>query len=56
MPLLNEYYYSVDNFNNIDKIDLDFLLTYKLEDSCDIKHYEGEGYTEGYNEKDYSVL
>ena len=56
MPLLNEYYYSVDNFNNINKIDLDFLLTYKLEDSCDIEHYEGEGYTEGYNEKDYSIL
>lgn len=56
MPLLNEYYYSVDNFNNINKIDLDFLLTYKLEDSCDIEHYEGKGYTEGYNEKDYSVL
>ena len=56
MPLLNEYYYSVDNFNNITKIDLDFLLTYKLEDSCDITHYQGEGYTEGYDEKDYNTL
>jgi hypothetical protein len=37
--LLNEYYYSVKNFDLLGEPKLDLILTYKLTDKSDISQY-----------------
>ena len=48
IPFLNEYYYTKDDFTELGPIALDFVLTYKLEDSSIKQVYEGNGYKNGY--------
>lgn len=48
IPFLNEYYYTKDDFTELGPIALDFVLTYKLEDSSIKQVYDSNGYKNGY--------
>ncbi len=42
MPIYNDFYYSIDNYNNISNPQLNLALTYKLKDSSTITPYNHE--------------
>ena len=58
LPILNDHYYTVNNFNNIHNPQLDFVLTYKLSDKSNIHTYETDVIKDGYipTELDYLNL
>lgn len=56
LPILNDYYKSVDNFNNIENPQLNFGITYKLINSGNKQVYNGESIDEGYNEDDKEII
>ena len=49
MPLLNDYYNSISNYNEISDLQLDLLLTYKLTDNGTLKEYNDTNYIQGYS-------
>lgn len=55
-PIFNDYYKSVDNFNNIENPQLNFGITYKLINSGNKQVYNGENIEEGYNEEDKQII
>ena len=52
LPLYNDFYYTVNNFNNLSNPQLDFMLTYKLTDSSEVVEFTGDGVDSGYLEAD----
>lgn len=52
IPIYNDYYYTVNNFNGLEYPQLDFLLTYKIEDSGNQYPYTSQTITNGYSAKD----
>jgi hypothetical protein len=48
IPILNEFYYSGNDFSGIENPQLDFILTYKLQDSSTYSPYIGGGISDGY--------
>ena len=57
LPIFNEYYYNLDNFNNIFNPQLDLVLTYKLEDYSTKIPYTGDsGIRNGYCIKDSDTV
>lgn len=52
LPIYNEYYYTVKNFDTITNPKLQFLLTYKLQDSSNRLEYTGNGIINGYTTED----
>ena len=49
LPIYNEYYYNLDNFNNLLNPQLDLVLTYKMEDYSTKAPYTGDsGIYNGY--------
>ena len=62
-PILNDLYYKVDDFSTQGNIKLDFVLTYRLEDSSDRQDYITKGFENGYSlqedefgDSDYSLI
>ena len=51
-PILNEYYYIVDNYNSIQNPKLDLYLTYKLLDQSNRLIYAEDPILQGYKEED----
>ena len=56
LPLYNKYYYTIPNFNNLSNPTLDFVLTYKLEDSGTKLPYTATGFTDGYCNTDKTLV
>lgn len=60
IPIYNNYYYTVDNFNNLKNPKLELLLTYKLLDNSSIIPYtsdsNNESVTNGYLDSDYAIV
>ena len=52
IPIYNDYFYTVNNFNNLKDPKLDLQLTYKINNSNNISYYTGGNITEGYNVSD----
>lgn len=48
LPILNDFYYTVNDFTSIEKPQLDFMLTYKLQDVGENKPYTGGSVVDGY--------
>ena len=48
IPILNEFYYSVNDFSGIENPQLDFILTYKLQDSSTYTPYTEGSILDGY--------
>lgn len=55
IPIYNDYYYTVNNFNGLEYPQLDFILTYKLEDSGNQYPYTSKTITRGYNAEDLEL-
>ena len=45
LPIYNDYYYNVDDFNTLGDPTLDLMMTFKLEDSSEILPYNGTPYS-----------
>jgi hypothetical protein len=59
LPILNDYYYSVEDFSNIENPELDFVLTYKLVNNNDPNirtEYSEDDFTNGYNTNDNNII
>ena len=54
LPIYNDYYTTINNFNTLENPELDLVLSYRLEDSCKIKPFEGLSVDKGYTEQDYN--
>lgn len=52
LPLFNDYYYTVKNYNNIVNPKLDFVLTYKLTDNSVKQAYTDDTINNGYSPVD----
>lgn len=48
LPIYNEFYYTTNDFTTLENPTLDFMLTYKLEDSSDVTLYTSDKITDGY--------
>ena len=52
LPIYNDFYYTVNNFNNLANPQLEMMLTYKITDTSDRFIYEGGNIQNGYIESD----
>ena len=52
LPIYNEFYYTVQNFNNLTYPELQLVLTYKLKDTSTKSEYTGGEIEEGFNKTD----
>lgn len=48
LPIYNKYYYTCDNFNELEYPKLDLMLTYKLQDNSNIFPYNSDIINNGY--------
>lgn len=55
-PIYNEYYYTVQNYNDIHNPKLKMFLTYVLKDFSEINPLQNGDYTDGYNENDFKEI
>ena len=57
LPIYNDYYYSISDFNSLDKPRLDMSLSYKLVDNSSKEVYtEDDKIFSGYSASDYSII
>ena len=56
LPIFNEYYVSLQNFDTIKNPELKFTLTYKLEDESNKAVLTANNITNGYNNNDYENI
>lgn len=56
LPIFNDYYYTVSNFNNLTKPELKLMLTYKMEDSSTISPYNTNIVINGYSKNDDEII
>lgn len=56
LPILNNYFYTVDNFNNLENPELDFQLTYKLIDRGTSTVFNNYGISNGYCDIDAQTV
>lgn len=56
IPIYNDFYYTVNNFNNLKDPQLSLMLTYKLKDSSTYIPYNSETITNGYCDEDFEIL
>ena len=56
LPIYNDYYYTITDFNSLTNPKLEMQLTYKLVDSSTKVPYSGNGITDGYNTKDKEAI
>ena len=56
LPIYNKYYYTCDNFNELEYPELDLMLTYKLEDASTIRPYSSENTPNGYGFDSYELI
>ena len=52
LPIYNDYYYTITDFNTLVNPKLEMQLTYKLVDSSNKTPYTGNDISNGYNEDD----
>ena len=48
LPIYNDYYYSCNDFSNLENPKLDLVLTFKMVDSSALSNYKAEGFSDGY--------
>ena len=56
LPIFNEYYSSLQNFDTITNPELKFTLTYKLQDESNKVVLTADNITNGYNNNDYENI
>lgn len=56
LPIYNDYYYTVNNFNTLVNPQLDFSLTYKLVDSSNKTVYDEGTVQKGYLQSDFDTV
>ena len=56
LPIYNEYYYTIDNFNNIHNPKLDLVLTYKLQDNGTKLSYNKDSIVNGFCPTDKAAI
>lgn len=56
LPIFNDYYYTVNDFSTLAEPQLDFMLTYKMQDRSSKIPYENAVITSGYNEADKAMV
>ena len=56
LPIYNDYYYTVQDFSNLENPELNLALTYKLKDSSTKAAYSTEDIINGYNKTDKENL
>ena len=56
LPIYNEYYYTKNNFNELQNPRFKFALTYKLTDSSELNVYNGNNITDGYSSTQQAQL
>lgn len=56
LPIYNDYYYTVNDFNTLKKPPLDLVLTYKMQDKSTKVEYENDIIKSGYSSDDKSMV
>ena len=56
LPIYNDYYFTVNNFNDLTNPELNFVLTYKLKDSGSKQVFTNDIINGGYNEQDKASI
>ena len=56
LPILNDYYYSCDDFSTLQNPKLDVMMTFKILDSSKIEPYNNDSIIDGYTEAHKSLV
>jgi hypothetical protein len=54
LPIYNDYYYTTNDFSQLENPELDVVLTYKIKDTGSRLTYNAEGFSQGYETGDPS--
>lgn len=54
LPIYNDYYYTIQDFSNLENPELDLMLTYKIQDSSEKTPYNSDNIQNGYTQNDNS--
>lgn len=56
LPIFNDYYYTINDFNTLTNPQLEMMLTYKMQDSSSKIPYTSDDIENGYYKKDYELI